>query len=171
MTYKEAKKVLDTMQGEPVSVPVERLVFRPSAYGILIQEGSVLVVKTRSADKFFFPGGGVEVDEVMTEGLQREFMEEVGIVVEVGDLFHFEENFFYYQPTDGAWHGLLFFYFCSTREAVDEGRQTPDPHEKEVASIHWVRIAELQEDDFLNSARSVVRALRTVYIEAESGGG
>ncbi len=61
---------------------------RVAAKAIVIRDGCVLV--TRNLDDvgpfFLLPGGGQEHGETLPEALRREFMEEVGISIEVHDL-------------------------------------------------------------------------------------
>lgn len=60
---------------------------RLGVYGIVYNEkgqiGLIAVLKP-DGEKFFLPGGGLEIDEKHFEGLQREFREELGWKVEVG---------------------------------------------------------------------------------------
>lgn len=59
----------------------EQLSFRPSAYGLLIENGRILL--SAQHDGYDFPGGGVEIDESLEEAVVREFWEETGLRVRV----------------------------------------------------------------------------------------
>jgi 8-oxo-dGTP diphosphatase len=60
----------------------ERWVIRPSAYGLLDQDGRLAVVRSR--DGTFLPGGGVETGETPEEAIRREALEECGLIVRPG---------------------------------------------------------------------------------------
>jgi 8-oxo-dGTP pyrophosphatase MutT (NUDIX family) len=66
-------------------VAPSQLSFRPSAYGILIEDNKVLLSK--QWDGYDFPGGGVEVDETLEEAVVREFWEETGLDKSSGSRF------------------------------------------------------------------------------------
>ncbi|AEJ40030.1 NUDIX hydrolase [Sulfobacillus acidophilus TPY] len=103
--------------------PAAEVKFRPAAYGIWWHEGRVLLSRSRFTHLWDFPGGGVEPFEWMPDGLQREFQEETGALVTVGELIHTAESFiaFFGRP----FHSLRFYYLVTgmpqewTR-AVDE---------------------------------------------------
>jgi ADP-ribose pyrophosphatase YjhB (NUDIX family) len=61
---------------------------RIRAAGILVHEGRILLVRHEKGGRSYWllPGGGVDFGETVAEGLKREFMEEVGLEVEVGKL-------------------------------------------------------------------------------------
>lgn len=100
--------------GGEIMVSREKLVHRPSAYGIVRRGDTVLLLMTVGENgRYCLPGGGIEPWESNAVALQRELTEEAGIKVEVGSLAHFQEDFFYYDPTGDAWHGLLFYYSCT----------------------------------------------------------
>ena len=70
--------------------------FNIRVYGILInQYKEVLVLdETRNGVHFTkFPGGGLEWGEGLKLCLQREFIEELGISINVKDLFYINEDF------------------------------------------------------------------------------
>jgi 8-oxo-dGTP diphosphatase len=84
--------------------------------GIFQEAASILLVQLRSPvnDALIWmpPGGGLQFGETMKEGLQREFLEETGLEIEVGELafinelveppFHAVECYFFVQRTGGA---------------------------------------------------------------------
>jgi 8-oxo-dGTP pyrophosphatase MutT (NUDIX family) len=61
-----------------------------AAYGLLVDDDQVLVVQAGPASdvpgRWFLPGGGVEHGEDPVETVQREFLEETGLAVAVGEL-------------------------------------------------------------------------------------
>jgi len=66
----------------------------------------------------------------------------------------FEEDFFYYDPLDEAFHSLMFFYRCTPKtftplpsHLVDDG---------EVTNPRWVELDELELGDFQNNNKILV---------------
>lgn len=129
--------------GGEILVPQKKLFHRPSAYGIVQYEDRILMLTTWQNGRFCLPGGGIEPWETNAQALQRELTEEAGIQVEVGALVHFQEDFFYYDPTKDAWHGLLFYYNCMPLTVA----LIPDDEVKDEAAIkpRWINIDQLDE--------------------------
>jgi len=70
--------------------------FNIRVYGLLVNSSNeVLVVDEYIKDELItkFPGGGLEFGEGIKECLIREFIEETGNKVKVGELFFVNENF------------------------------------------------------------------------------
>ena len=101
-----------SIKGGKKSVPIEKLVFRPSVYGVIIHGDKILMLRNKSNGKLFFPGGGVNLGETLSNALSREVREETGIEIEIGNFLHFIEHFFYWDPGDEAYHMFNFFYSC-----------------------------------------------------------
>lgn len=62
---------------------------RERVRAIIIKQGSILLIKRVFPDRTYwvFPGGGVEEGETVTEALERECLEELGITIKVQELF------------------------------------------------------------------------------------
>ena len=135
-----------TTDGRKKMVRRDELVLRPAAYGIIVNEGKVLLMKMHHTGKHHPPGGGIGVGEKAEEALRREIREETGIEVEIERFARFEELFFYYDPSETAYHGLHFYYVCrpKTLELLDDALVEDDAAGKP----RWVKIDELQAQDF-----------------------
>jgi 8-oxo-dGTP pyrophosphatase MutT (NUDIX family) len=76
--------------------------FNVRVYGLLIEGDQVLVSHENYGGSKLtkFPGGGVEKGEAPGEALIREFKEEAGIDVSLGDFFYVSPNFHrsYFRP-------------------------------------------------------------------------
>ncbi len=147
--------------GERISIPTSRLFFRPSVYGVMIQAGKVLLVHNETTNKFSFPGGGINLGESLHKALHREVHEEVGIEIIIQEFLHFEEAFFYYNPTDEAMHTFKFFFRCtpitlelSTEKVLDEDA---------ILISEWVEISSLQPGDFQGTTGTVVPLLKAKW--------
>lgn len=122
-----------SINGYKKMVPKEKMTFRPGAYGVIINDGKVLLVSATSNNKYYFPGGGIELGEKIETALKREVLEETGLKVEVEKFIHFKEGFVYYDHWDKATHNFSFYYSCrpksidslSQGEVNDEGTIHP----------------------------------------------
>lgn len=128
-------------------MPVQR--FNVRVYGLLFNtDGDVLLSDEHRNGYSFtkFPGGGVEFGEGITEALQREFMEELGITVQVGDFFYVNDFFqpSAFQPNDQ----LIAFYYKVHSDQLDHlvvNEHTP-PLMEEGECHRWIAIHDLTED-------------------------
>jgi len=135
-----------TLDGRKRKVPKQSLVLRPAAYAIIVSAGRLLLLELRHSGRYHLPGGGIEAGERIEETLRREVEEGTGITVEVGELARFREVFFYYDPSQTAYHGLHFYYRCRPRtlELVADDRVADRSAERP----RWVEIRELRARDF-----------------------
>ena len=145
--------VCKNIYGEKKLIPKEKIVFRPSAYAIIVNHGKMLLVNTRSTGKYFFPGGGIEVGESMEAALQREVKEETGLEIEIGELFQFREHFFYNDPEDEAYHVFAFVFIVApkTMHLIDDHLVDDGEAEKP----RWVNIKNLKVEDFQSFAGEI----------------
>jgi ADP-ribose pyrophosphatase YjhB (NUDIX family) len=63
--------------------PLHQRTFSCRIYGILVEEGKVLLTRSHFRGKAFvnFPGGGVEIGEGPNDALLREFIEETELII------------------------------------------------------------------------------------------
>ena len=92
--------------------------FNIRVYGILIQEGKVLITdEVRSGVKMTkFPGGGLEFGEGIAECLIREFKEELNIRISIKTLFYV--NDFYQVSSFNKNEQLVSIYYLVSLDEV-----------------------------------------------------
>jgi ADP-ribose pyrophosphatase YjhB (NUDIX family) len=125
--------------------------FNLRIYGLLVNECRQVLVSDECRNGFSFtkfPGGGLEFGEGFKAALKREFLEELNLNVEVGELFYF--NDFYqasaFNPTEQL---VSFYYFVETvnwRSILTDQHVVPLTDEGE--KHRWIPVSELDVDDF-----------------------
>lgn len=103
------------IDGNEYEVTASELTWRPSAYGIVIHENSILLV--RENGKFHLPGGGIDIGENPEVAVLREVKEETGCTVTNSKLISLASSFFSFGATDtppNLQHvqSLLLYYSC-----------------------------------------------------------
>ncbi len=88
------------VEKNPIEVDEKTLVMKHNVYGIAIKDGKVLVVPQWHDGSFDFPGGHVELGEHHLDALRREFFEETGLDIEVGELICADTVFFKHPKRD-----------------------------------------------------------------------
>ena len=127
-------------------LPQEKLRFRPAAYGVIVNDGKLLLLTNRRSGKLTLPGGGSEPGELLEQAVRREVMEETGIEIQVEKCVLWSERFFYYDPLDVAFHGFTFFFQCRplTLEPIPDDQVNDGESEKP----RWFPIDSLRAEQF-----------------------
>lgn len=124
--------------------------FNLRVYGILLNEGSVLVTDENRGGIMMtkFPGGGLEKGEGLTDCLIREFREELDIEIRVGDFFYVNE--FLQVSAFSKQDQLLSFYYKVTSHELEKIPLVDDL--KTVAEneqhFRWVDLRDLDTEWF-----------------------
>lgn len=125
----------------------EEYVFSYRVAGICIQNGKVLLQKPPGEDGYAFPGGHVSFGETNAETLVREFYEETGAHITVGELKWVGEIFFPWGQK--PCHQICLYYMVDLQDthtpregsfmAQDhlEGRSIP-------LEFHWITLEKVK---------------------------
>lgn len=132
--------------------------FNVRVYGLLINPRNEILV----ADEVFanggratkFPGGGLELGEGPREGLKREFLEEAGVEVEIGEHFYttdfFQPSFF---DTNSQVISIYYRVLCSKWQSIKTSSLKFDfvtpPAGQEAESLRWVPLEQLCAEEHL----------------------
>ena len=127
----------------------EDAVFSYRVAGICVQDGKVLLQTTTGEDRSFaFPGGHVAFGETNEQTLVREFREEIGAEIAVGDLKWVAEVFFPWGKK--PCHQICLYYLVELggsdipREGVFLGREQMEGRKFDL-EFHWVPLAQVKE--------------------------
>lgn len=115
--------------------------FNIRVYGVCINERNELLLsdETYLGRNFTkFPGGGLEWGEGMTDCLHREFLEEFGLPISVGELFYLTD---YFQQSAFSEHDQIIsaYYSISLSESTENLLPKGDKGE----TLRWVPLPEL----------------------------
>ena len=101
-----------------------RLVVR-AAGGIVVRDGSVLLVHRPKYDDWSFPKGKLEGNESWEEAAVREVEEETGLRCEVGDLVGSTRYFVLHGPKEVRYYRMAAAGEAHAQNEVDEVRWAP----------------------------------------------
>ena len=125
----------------------EDYVFSYRVAGICIQNGKVLLQKPTHDTAYAFPGGHVEFGETNEQTLIREFQEEIGVDVSVGDLKWVGEVFFPWG--NRSCHQICLYYQVDITsknipfEGMFIGKEKIEGRKFDLG-FHWLPIEELK---------------------------
>lgn len=138
--------------GKKKRVPVAKLTFRPSVYGVILRGGKVLLSKQWNG--WDFPGGAIDLGEMTDEALAREVWEETGLRVKKGKLLHMASDFFIHPKTGKPFHTILLYFLCTNPRGRISTKHF-DAYEKQYAGkAEWVPIAKALHLKFYNPINS-----------------
>ncbi len=126
----------DDIHDKKYQVSSDDLSFRPAVYGVIIQDGKILLSK--QWEGYDFPGGAIELGESTADALIREVKEETGLKVEVGKLLHCDNSFFK-LPFNGSFvHSIQIFHMCKIIGGELSTQFLDEQEQKYVGKAEWV---------------------------------
>lgn len=157
----DKKVTCRTIDGTTQEVLASELSFRPSVYGVVLRDDAVLLVP--QWEGYDFPGGGVDLGELLTDTLVREVYEETGLMVRPTQVLHVQDDFFIHPYKKKALQTPLIYFLCEvvSGELSDAGFDT---NEKEYAKkAEWVpleNVASLIFKNPVDSPKLIQNAIR-----------
>ena len=119
---------------------------------VILEQGRVLLVKRGQAPlkgEWSLPGGAVEVGETLSAAVQREVLEETGLVVSVGPIVEVLDRIHHSGDGRIEYHYVLIDYVCH----VVGGRLAP---QSDAADAKWVPPLQLDECGLHSHTRAVI---------------
>jgi len=113
---------LGTMIHPSIDVNNDNLFKRVAARAIVLKDGKILLLYTKRYNDYSLPGGGVDDEEHIEEGLIRELEEETGakdikVLSEYGILEEFRP---YHKKEYHGMHMISHFYICDIHKELGE---------------------------------------------------
>ena len=137
---------------------------RPSARGIIIQDGKIAMVHSRKYDYYKFPGGGIEGNERKEEALIREVLEETGLCViresitEYGQVHRIQKG-----TKEDIFVQDNYYFLCSVEDDVKP--QNLDEYESDEGFVLAYVSPELAAD---KNRKSIVDEFSKVMLERDA---
>ncbi|WNJ16745.1 NUDIX domain-containing protein [Pontibacter sp. G13] len=126
--------------------------FNVRIYGLLIHQGKVLVTDEirLGTEMTKFPGGGLEFGEGTHDCLIREWQEELGIDITVGDLVYL--NPFYQQSGFNPKDQVLAVYYRVFTDSPDQIPVVQNPmqfptHQEGAQTFRWLHLEEISTEN------------------------
>ena len=114
--------------GNPSQVPLSKLQWRPSAYGIVVKDNKLLLL--RQINGYDLPGGGINIGETPEAAVVREVKEETGLNVTRPCILGVGSSFFLaFRPNGAYYQAVMIYYACDSvdgelsTDGFDEGEQ------------------------------------------------
>jgi 8-oxo-dGTP pyrophosphatase MutT (NUDIX family) len=134
---------------------------RPIVLGIAIKDNKLLVAEgfdNKKNETFYRAlGGGIEFGERSCEALKREFMEELGIDIKVGDYLGLSENIFEFNGRKA--HELVLMYKVEVNDKDYQDSYTTNDDSGEFKAL-WIDIDEFISDRKILYPKEVFKYLK-----------
>lgn len=116
---------------------------RIAARGIILKNEKILLMYTKYYDDYSIPGGGVDSEEALIEGLKRELSEETGAqeIEVISEYGYIDEYRPYYKEDYDLMHMISYLYVCDVKGDL-QAAQLEDYEVANGMKAKWVDIDE-----------------------------
>jgi len=124
--------------------------FNLRVYGLLINDKQEILVSDECRHGFSmtkFPGGGLEFGEGLIDGLKREYIEELGVEIEVKELFYVND-FLQISAFNKNQQLISFYYKVEISDySLFEIQKTGHPSDYDGGIQRWIPLSDISEED------------------------
>ncbi|KAK3632998.1 hypothetical protein LTR56_016046 [Elasticomyces elasticus] len=121
------------------------LEWRPAAYVVMIEDGSVCLLKG-SDGRYDLPGGAIELGEDPKAAAIREVKEETGLDISEPTLLGVESSLFRASHSDDrCYHSLLMYYHCTSSTGSISAVGFDEYEKQHVELAEWMPLEDLHE--------------------------
>lgn len=149
------------MDGESIECACSELSWRPAAYGLLVEDGKILLcrVNNQDWDGYFLPGGGVELGEAIDQALKREFFEETGLEIEIDKLLTCRSSFFILPPHNKPVSSIMIYYLCRRVSGDLDNSNIEEIEKGFMKGPEWIDLDKLAEIKIYDSkAKAIIQS-------------
>lgn len=123
---------------------MNKYAIRTATKAVIIKDGKILLNKYFKKNTYYtFPGGGQDHNEDLKTNLKRECLEEMGAIVEVGDILFVREYIADHHnppPSRIGYHQVNIIFECSLADENLVQPLQPDPNQ---IGVEWVPVVDL----------------------------
>jgi 8-oxo-dGTP pyrophosphatase MutT (NUDIX family) len=149
--------------GNPHKLPPGRTFgWRPSVYGLVLNEGKILLIKSKLSGKWAVPGGGLDLGEKIEKAVLREVEEETGCRIRLHEQpLLVDSEYFYAIDTDKYWQSLRIVFRA---ELIKDSGKIKDTYE--VEECGWQDIVAAENLDIDTITRDALGLFKKNYLKS-----
>jgi 8-oxo-dGTP pyrophosphatase MutT (NUDIX family) len=147
--------------GKEHTLPKNKQVsWRPCATAIILDNNKLLLIKSKSHGLWELPGGGIEINESIAEGLIREVFEETGYKIKITNQLpiYLNDNNFYALDLDTYFRSIQMVFLSTIENKKQETKHIN--FEEEIIEIKWFNLNALPEKEIHSRTLSVLKNLK-----------
>lgn len=132
--------------------------FSCRVYGVLVEDGRVLLTRSKFLDREFvnFPGGGMDLGEAPVSALKREFVEETGLDVEPVRVLHASEGL--HLSTQIPMQIVSMYWLVEKRGGALRATGNGD----DVLALFWADVGSVPTDEMFPADREFASRLHRI---------
>jgi len=151
-----------------MSYSLPRPLFNVRVYGVLIENGAILVSDEIHSGKVItkFPGGGLQFGESTIDGLKREFHEELSIEITITNHFY-TVDFFQASAFDETQQVIGIYYLVTSDNSMDitvSDKHNFSKHENGAQIFRWIPFSEISAEEFTFPTDQKVAEMLVEYL-------